>query len=67
MYSSYDLSSFAWFISGDGKKGIRRCVPENPDAPNPSTQRHRFQYRTGVAQKVFLLDHFPRKFRDEPV
>src|SRR5215813_11312000 len=58
IYSSYDPSSFAWFVRGDGPDGIRRRVLENPAAPNPATTT-RFQYPTGVAPKVLARSFFP--------
>jgi hypothetical protein len=59
MYSSYDLSSFAWFVSGNGPKGIRRCVPENPAAPESGDNDIGFKYRTGVAPKVLARSFVP--------
>jgi hypothetical protein len=54
MYSSYDLSSFAWFMSGDRPKGVRRCVPAPRHEPGDNDigfdiplERH----------QRFLLDH----------
>jgi hypothetical protein len=66
MYSLYDLSSFAWFISGDGPKGIRRCVPENPAVPEPGDNDIGFNIPPAWHQR-FLLDHCPRNLPDETV
>ena len=54
MYSSYHLSSFAWFISGDGPKGIRRCGRENPPS-EPGDNEYRF----GMAPKVLARSLVP--------
>jgi hypothetical protein len=57
MYSSYDLSSFAWFISADDLKGIRRCVPENPAVQEPGDNDIGFNIAL-VWHQRFLLDQF---------
>src|SRR6516162_9596619 len=65
MYSSYHLSSFAWFISGDGPKGIRRCGRKNPPS-EPGDNDIGFNIAL-VWHQRFLLDHWspqsPRRAR----
>jgi hypothetical protein len=58
MYSSYDRSSFAWFISGDGLKGIRRCMPKNATAARPGENDIGFN-PTGTAPKVLAPSFVP--------
>src|SRR5215472_15458283 len=66
IYSSYDLSSFAWFLRGDGPKGIRRCVPENPAATNPATTTSvSISYWCGTNGSCSII--CPRNLAGEPI
>jgi hypothetical protein len=65
-YSSYHLSSFAWSVRGDGPKGIRRCVPENPAVPSRATTTSvSISHRCGTKGSCSII--CPRKVPDEPV
>src|SRR4051812_38205381 len=58
MYSSYDLSSFAWFIRRDGPKGSDVAYRKTGPVPN-RRRRHRLQYPTGGAPKVLARSFVP--------
>jgi len=64
MYSPYHLSSFAWFISGAGPTGIRRCGRENPPS-EPGDNDIGFNILLVGHQRFSIIG--PPNLADEPV